>query len=83
MVSAKDILLAAGKPMLAGLIAGGVVLAMQALNIALPPIVSLGLWGSVLIIVHFGTLIFFMGEKEFYTNLVRGILEPFIRRHAG
>jgi PST family polysaccharide transporter len=82
MVSPKDILLAAGKPMLAGLIAGGVVLAMQALNIALPPIVSLGLWGSVLIIVHFGALIFFMGEKEFYTNLVRGTLEPFIGRHA-
>jgi O-antigen/teichoic acid export membrane protein len=82
MVSPKDILLAAGKPMLAGLIAGGVVLAMQALNIALPPIASLGLWGSVLTIVHFGVLIFFMGEREFYTNLVRGTLEPFIGRQA-
>ena len=83
MVSPKDILRAAGKPMLSGLVAAVLVLAMQSLHIALPPIVSLGLWGSVLVIVHFGTLIFIMGEKEFYANLARGILEPFMGRHAG
>jgi PST family polysaccharide transporter len=83
MVSPNDILHAAGKPMLSGLVAAALVLAMQTLHIALPPIASLGLWGSVLVIVHFGTLIFIMGEKEFYANLARGILEPFTRRHAG
>lgn len=83
MVSPKDILWAAGKPMLSGLVAAALVLAMQTLHIALPPIVSLGLWGSVLVIVHFGTLIFIMGEKEFYANLARGILGPFMGRHAG
>ena len=80
MVSPKDILRAAGKPMLSGLVAAVLVFAMRALHTALPPIVNLGLWVSVLVIVHFGTLIFLMGEKEFYANLARRILEPFIGR---
>jgi hypothetical protein len=34
------------------------------------------MWCSVLFGVHFGIIMFVMGEKDVYLNLVRGLLKP-------
>jgi O-antigen/teichoic acid export membrane protein len=75
-VSPKDILWAAGKPLLAGLIATAFVLCLKSASVTLPAVVSLIVWGGLIVVVHFGALIFLLGEKDFYFGIKRRLLEP-------
>lgn len=82
MVSPMDVFRAAGKPMLSGLAAAAVVWPLQSLHMGLLPVVSLGLWGGLLVLIHFGTLIFLLGERKFYEKLARGLLGSFTAHRA-
>jgi PST family polysaccharide transporter len=77
VVTFRDILRAAGKPLLSGLVSGLLVAGLQqGLEVHAPPLVRLVLWCGVLFSVHFGMIMFVMGEKDVYLNLVRGFWKP-------
>lgn len=76
VVSAEDIFWVAGKPLLSGLIAGVVVFGIQALGLEMVPLVRLCLGCTLLFGIHFWIIMFVMGEKDVYLNLVRGLLKP-------
>jgi PST family polysaccharide transporter len=76
VISLKDILRVAAKPLSSGLISGLLVAGLQALDVPAPPLVRLILWSGVLFGVHFGIIMFVMGERDIYWNLVRSLLKP-------
>jgi PST family polysaccharide transporter len=78
-VSLRDLLRTAGKPLLAGLAAGAACLAFRQVAVAWPSILRL-LAGGLLLAGTYGlVLLFALGQREFYVDLVKTV---FGRRSA-
>jgi O-antigen/teichoic acid export membrane protein len=73
-ISPRDILLAIRKPLLSALFAAAVAFAVQFYFVHLQsPYLRLGMEGGIMFTFYFGMLLFIMGEKELYLNLIRGL----------
>jgi O-antigen/teichoic acid export membrane protein len=78
VISLRDILLTVSRPLLSGAVAAGVVLSLQFLYWArLFPLPRLVIGTSLLFGTYFGMLLFVMGQKLFYLDL----LQTFRRRY--
>lgn len=76
-ISLKDIAVTVMKPLLSGFVAAGVAFGMQlAYGQTLTPIVRLIGEGTVLLFVYVAMLLFVMGQKKFYFDLIRGFKKP-------
>ncbi|MBX3347831.1 MAG: lipopolysaccharide biosynthesis protein [Nitrospira sp.] len=74
MISPKDILQTVGRPLLSTIIAAAFAyLAGLAYAQSLTPLVRLSFSGSILVAVYLWMLLFVMGQKEFYLDLLRGL----------
>jgi PST family polysaccharide transporter len=74
VISAGDIACCLFRPFLAGGIASSAALVVHAgIGPSLPPIVKLMLGGAVMFSFYAGTLLFVLGEKDIYFNLVRSL----------
>ncbi len=74
MISLRDIVLVVSRPLLSGIVA--TVLAFGALSLcgsSLSPLARLGLGGTVLLGAYAGMLLYVMGQKTFYFDLLRGL----------
>lgn len=73
-VSLSDIFRTLSRPLTSGLVAGGLALAVHlALGQRFSPILRLVLEGLVLLSAYAGTLLYVMGQKGFYLDLVSGL----------
>lgn len=71
VISLRDILVAASRPFLSGIVAGGLALGVQFLLAqALPPLPRLILGVAVLLCVYVGMLFYAMGQKKVYWDLL-------------
>ena len=76
-ISLTDILLAVSRPVLAGLLAGGLVFGVQVIcNQYLSPLPRLVLESSVLFVAFFAVLLFVAGQRSLYLDLLRGLRGP-------
>ncbi len=76
-VSFRDILLAVARPLVFGILAGGLAFGAQMLyGQSLAPLPRLVLGSSVLLTTFFGLLMFVGGQKTFYLDLLRGFRKP-------
>jgi O-antigen/teichoic acid export membrane protein len=74
VVSFLDILGAVKRPLLSGMVAAVFAFAMQFIyGQSLPPIARLSLGCCILFVAYSGMLLYVMGQKAFYINLVRGL----------
>ena len=74
VISFRDILLTVSRPLLSGITAAGVALGLQQFyGNLLPPLPRLFLGGSVLLSSYLGMLLYVMGQKTFYANLLDGL----------
>jgi O-antigen/teichoic acid export membrane protein len=78
MISFRDVLLTVSRPLVsiipAGALAFGVSLLFSRQGLA--PFPRLILESVVLFIVYFGVLLFIVGQKSFYLDILRGLKEP-------
>jgi len=73
VISLRDILGVVSRPLLSGIVAAGVGLGLQFLyNPLLPPLPRLVLGVTVVFSVYLGMLLYVMGQKPFYMDLLRG-----------
>jgi PST family polysaccharide transporter len=75
VVSFWDILFTAGRPLVAGVVAGGLAFVVRSSVGPLPTLLRLMLESAVFIL-FFGILLFGAGQKAFYLDLVRGLKRP-------
>jgi O-antigen/teichoic acid export membrane protein len=76
-VSFRDILLTVARPLVFGILAGGLAFGAQMFNgQSLAPLPKLVLETSVLLATFFGLLLFVGGQKTLYLDLVRGFRKP-------
>jgi O-antigen/teichoic acid export membrane protein len=76
-ISLWELLRAAGRPLLSGVLAGVCGLGVQHyLGELSLPIARLVFGGGVMCIVYSGMLIFFLGQGAFYVDLLRGLKRP-------
>jgi O-antigen/teichoic acid export membrane protein len=74
-VSFRDILLAVARPLISGIVAGGVAFAVQHFFAqSMTPLARLALESSALVLTFFGLLLFVGGQKTLYLDLLRGLL---------
>lgn len=74
MLSLRDMVLAAGKPLIATVTAVSVVYAAQSVYGAyLPPVPRLAAGGAILTLVYLWVLLWVMGQKQLYLDLFRGL----------
>jgi O-antigen/teichoic acid export membrane protein len=74
MVSFRDVLTAVSRPMLSGIVAAAVAFASQFFyGHSLFPIIRLILGGTVTMGVYLWMLLYVMGQKAFYLDLLRGL----------
>jgi O-antigen/teichoic acid export membrane protein len=74
-ISLRDITLSIGRPFLSGLAAAAFAFALEFLyGRSLAPLPRLILGATALLTVYAGMLLYVMGQKEFYLDLVRGLL---------
>jgi O-antigen/teichoic acid export membrane protein len=77
VVSLRDVLVAAGKPLLSGLAAAALALALQAMYFrVLPPLPRLAAGIAVMLAGYLAMLLFAMGQKSFYRDLLRALSVP-------
>jgi PST family polysaccharide transporter len=77
VISLRDVLLAVSRPLAAGTLAGALALAMRLICGEFDsPLSRLVLESSVLLATFFGTLLFVVGQKSLYMDLVRGLKRP-------
>lgn len=77
VISRRDILLAIGRPLLAGTAAAGAAFGLQSLyGSLLTPLFRLILGVAIVCVVYLWMLLFAMGQKTFYANIVRGMMSP-------
>jgi O-antigen/teichoic acid export membrane protein len=77
VVSFRDILLAASRPVASGILAGGLAWGVRlAYGQFLPPLARLVLESTVLLVAFLGILLFVAGQKSFYLDLLRGLRGP-------
>jgi PST family polysaccharide transporter len=77
VISLRDILLTVSRPLLSGVVAAGLVLGLQlSYGPFLSPLPRLVL-GVVLVLAgYLGMLLYVMGQKQFYLDLLRGFRRP-------
>jgi PST family polysaccharide transporter len=74
VVSLRDILLTASRPLISGIAAAALASGVQIIvGQSWSPFPRLLLGGTVLLAAYVGTLFYVMGQKEFYWALVRGL----------
>ena len=74
VVSFRDIVLAASRPLVSGIVASALAFGVQFLcGPSLSPLPRLILGAIVLLGAYAGMLLYVMGQKAFYLNLVRGL----------
>lgn len=74
VISFRDILLAASRPVASSIVAGGLALGIRLVyGHLLFPVPRLVLESTVLLVTFFGLLFFFGGQKSFYLDLLRGL----------
>jgi O-antigen/teichoic acid export membrane protein len=72
VISLRDILVAVSRPLLSGILAGGLAFAVRlACGQLLSPLARLVLESSVLFVTFFGMLVFIGGQKSLYLDLLR------------
>jgi len=73
MISARDIFLTVSRPLISGIVAAGIVFALQFLyGPSMSPLVRL-IVGTVLLSgIYVVMLLHVMGQKEFYLNVIKG-----------
>jgi O-antigen/teichoic acid export membrane protein len=77
VVSLRDIAVVASKPFISGIVAGGIAFgARLVLRQFLSPLPQLVVESAVLSSVYLGMLLFVMGQKHFYVDLLRGFRKP-------
>jgi PST family polysaccharide transporter len=75
-ISLKDILLAVSRPLVSGILAGGLAFGIRLMCAELlSPLSRLIIESGVLLITYFGVLLFVAGQKALYLDLVRGLKE--------
>jgi O-antigen/teichoic acid export membrane protein len=72
-VSLKDILVTVSKPLFSGVTAAALALGAHYLSASLPVLPRLIVEGFVLVSVYLGILLYGMGQKEFYLDLVKNL----------
>ena len=74
VISVRDILLTVSRPLLAGVVAAGVALGLQSLYGArFSPLPRLAIGTCLLFGAYLGMLLYVMGQKPFYLDLLRGV----------
>jgi O-antigen/teichoic acid export membrane protein len=74
VVSLRDIAMVASKPLASGMVAGGIAFgARLILPQYLSPLPQLIMESAILLVVYLGMLLFVMGQKHFYLDLLREI----------
>ena len=74
IISVKDFLPVVGRPLLSALVGGGCAYAVHALyGPSLSPLLRLTLGGGVLLLSYVWMLLYVMGQKAFYVDLLRGV----------
>ncbi len=77
VVSPRDILQSIGRPLVSGIVAAGVSFGVKYyFGPSLPPLVRLVSGGSVLAVVYIWMLMYVMGQKAFYLDILRGLKRP-------
>jgi O-antigen/teichoic acid export membrane protein len=77
VVSLRDIAVVASKPFASGVVAGGIAFgARLVLPQFLSPLPQLVVESAILSSVYLGMLLFVMGQKHFYVDLLRGFRKP-------
>ena len=77
VISLRDILLAAGRPLVSSILAGGLALGVRlAYGQWLSPLPRLMLETAVLLLAFVGMLLFVTGQKALYLDLFRGLKGP-------
>jgi O-antigen/teichoic acid export membrane protein len=78
VISVRDILQAVGRPLISGLVAAALALGVQFLyGHSSSPLPRLVLGGAVLLGAYLAVLLYIMGEKSVYLDLLRGLRRPF------
>jgi O-antigen/teichoic acid export membrane protein len=76
-ISFRDIMLTIRRPLLSGIVAAGFAAAVQFLFVqSLVPILRLLLEGTTLLGVYLGMLLYVMGQKAFYMDVLRSLKRP-------
>jgi len=74
VISFRDILLAASRPLASGIAATGLAYGVRLIyGQQLSPLLRLVLESAVLLVIYLGMLLFVMGQKFFYLDLLRGL----------
>jgi len=77
VVSLRDIAVVASKPFASGIVAGAIAFgARLILPKFLSPLPQLVVESAILAVVYLGMLLFVMGQKHFYVDLLRGFRKP-------
>ena len=80
VISLRDILLAASRPLASGILAGGLAFGVRLMSgLFVSPLPRLVLETSVLFAAFFGVLLFAGGQKSLYLDLLRGLKGPALR----
>jgi O-antigen/teichoic acid export membrane protein len=73
VISARDIWLNAIRPLAAGILASGFALVLQLVyGAGMSPLVRLLISSSIATVVYIALILFLMGQKQFYLDLIRG-----------
>lgn len=77
VISLRDILRVVSRPLLSGIVAAALAFGLQLLyGSLLPPLPRLALGVTVVLFVYLGMLLYAMGMKPFYLDLLRGFTGP-------
>ena len=77
VISVNDVLLTVGRPMLSGIVAGGLAFALQFwYGPLLSPLPRLIVGTTLMLAAYFGILLYGMGQKPFYLDILRSFLKP-------
>jgi len=77
VISVRDILVTVSRPLLSGIVAAALALGLQfSYGPFLSPLPRLLLGVALLLAAYLGMLLYVMGQKLFYVDLVRGFIKP-------
>jgi O-antigen/teichoic acid export membrane protein len=77
VISLRDILLVVSRPLLSGIVAAGLAFGLQYFyGPLLPPLPRLMLGVTIVFSVYLGMLLYVMGQKPFYMDILRGFTQP-------
>lgn len=77
VISVRDVLLTVSRPLLSGIVAAAIALGLQSLyGPFLSPLPRLVLGVALVLAAYLGMLLYVMGQKLFYVDLVRGFIRP-------